>query len=98
MAVHVQPQDSFNLNLVWSQVSMPGMMDTVLNLGLNDEVVAGLARKAGARFAWDTYRRFLDMFASVVLGIEHRDFEQQMTALKVRAAISQCFFCSAHVD
>ena len=86
MAVDIEPQGLLNLHLMWSQVSMPGMMDTVLNLGLNDEVVAGLAQKAGARFAWDTYRRFLDMFASVVLGIEHRNFEQQMTALKVRAA------------
>lgn len=45
---------------------MPGMMDTVLNLGLNDEVVAGLAGKSGARFAYDSYRRFLDMFGNVV--------------------------------
>lgn len=48
------------------QVSMPGMMDTVLNLGLNDEVVAGLAAKSGERFAYDSYRRFLDMFGDVV--------------------------------
>ncbi|RRT64932.1 hypothetical protein B296_00029367 [Ensete ventricosum] len=47
-------------------VSMPGMMDTVLNLGLNDEVVAGLAVKSGERFAYDSYRRFLDMFGNVV--------------------------------
>lgn len=45
---------------------MPGMMDTVLNLGLNDEVVAGLALKSGERFAYDSYRRFLDMFGNVV--------------------------------
>ena len=45
---------------------MPGMMDTVLNLGLNDEVVAGLAAKSGERFAYDSYRRFLDMFGGVV--------------------------------
>lgn len=45
---------------------MPGMMDTVLNLGLNDEVVAGLASKSGERFAYDSYRRFLDMFGDVV--------------------------------
>ncbi|URD88800.1 Pyruvate phosphate dikinase [Musa troglodytarum] len=49
----------------WVQVSMPGMMDTVLNLGLNDEVVAGLAIKSGDRFAYDSYRRFLDMFGNV---------------------------------
>jgi len=48
------------------QVSMPGMMDTVLNLGLNDEVAAGLAAKSGERFAYDSYRRFLDMFGNVV--------------------------------
>lgn len=52
--------------LVNTQISMPGMMDTVLNLGLNDEVVAGLAGKSGARFAYDSYRRFLDMFGNVV--------------------------------
>lgn len=45
---------------------MPGMMDTVLNLGLNDEVVIGLAAKSGERFAYDSYRRFLDMFGGVV--------------------------------
>lgn len=48
------------------QISMPGMMDTVLNLGLNDEVVAGLSAKSGERFAYDSYRRFLDMFGDVV--------------------------------
>lgn len=48
------------------QISMPGMMDTVLNLGLNDDVVAGLASKSGERFAYDSYRRFLDMFGNVV--------------------------------
>lgn len=50
------------------QISMPGMMDTVLNLGLNDDVVAGLAAKSGERFAYDSYRRFLDMFGDVVSG------------------------------
>lgn len=45
---------------------MPGMMDTVLNLGLNDDVVVGLATKGGQRFAYDSYRRFLDMFGDVV--------------------------------
>jgi len=48
------------------QVSMPGMMDTVLNLGLNGEVAAGLAAKSGERFAYDSYRRFLDMIGNVV--------------------------------
>jgi pyruvate,orthophosphate dikinase len=45
---------------------MPGMMDTVLNLGLNDQVVAGLSAKSGDRFAYDSFRRFLDMFGNVV--------------------------------
>lgn len=52
------------------QISMPGMMDTVLNLGLNDEVAAGLAEKCGGRFAYDSYRRFLDMFGDVVSGFK----------------------------
>ncbi|KAG6482809.1 pyruvate, phosphate dikinase 2-like [Zingiber officinale] len=63
-------------------VSMPGMMDTVLNLGLNDEVVAGLAEKGGDRFAYDSYRRFLDMFGDVVMGIPHSLFEEKLEALK----------------
>ncbi|RLN42951.1 pyruvate, phosphate dikinase 2-like [Panicum miliaceum] len=50
-------------------VSMPGMMDTVLNLGLNDDVVAGLADRSGRRFAFDSYRRFLDMFGNVALAV-----------------------------
>ncbi len=64
-------------------VSMPGMMDTVLNLGLNDEVVNGLARKTGnERFAYDAYRRFIDMFGDVVMGIDRTRFEQAIEALK----------------
>src|ERR1700751_2213332 len=59
-----------------ARVSMPGMMDTVLNLGLNDRVVVGLARKSGdERFAYDSYRRFIQMYGQVVLGIEHHHFE-----------------------
>lgn len=54
-----------DLKLIF-QVSMPGMMDTVLNLGLNDDVVEGLAKKSGERFAYDSYRRFIDMFGDVV--------------------------------
>ncbi len=58
-------------------ISMPGMMDTVLNLGLNDDTVQGLAAASGdERFAMDCYRRFLNMFGDVVLGIEHRKFER----------------------
>ncbi|GAA0155350.1 kinase [Lithospermum erythrorhizon] len=63
-------------------VSMPGMMDTVLNLGLNDEVVAGLAAKSGERFSYDSYRRFLDMFGNVVMGIPHELFEEKLQKLK----------------
>ncbi|MFC1616866.1 pyruvate, phosphate dikinase [Candidatus Margulisiibacteriota bacterium] len=66
-----------------ARISMPGMMDTVLNLGLNDESVKGLAKKSGSeRFAWDSYRRFIQMFSNVVLGMEHHDFEKILTALK----------------
>ena len=63
--------------------SMPGMIDTVLNLGLNDESVAGLAARTGnERFAWDSYRRFVQMYGNVVLGIEGRRFEDLITAEK----------------
>ena len=64
-------------------VSMPGMMDTVLNLGLNDAAVEGLARKTGnVRFAFDAYRRFIDMFGDVVMGVHHELFEEAIEALK----------------
>lgn len=66
-----------------SAVSMPGMMDTVLNLGLNDRAVEGLAAKGGnERFAFDTYRRFIDMFGNVVMGVPHDEFEDAIHALK----------------
>jgi pyruvate, orthophosphate dikinase len=58
-----------------ARASMPGMMDTVLNLGLNDETVIALAGAADERFAWDSYRRFIQMYGGVVLGIEHHEFE-----------------------
>ncbi len=59
-----------------ARVSMPGMMDTVLNLGLNDETTKGLAKLSGdARFAHDSYRRFIQMYGNVVLGVEHHLFE-----------------------
>ncbi len=62
---------------------MPGMMDTILNLGLNDETVRGIAEKTGnPRFAWDSYRRFIQMYADVVLGVEHHLFEDQLDSLK----------------
>src|SRR5215471_8992590 len=60
-----------------SRASMPGMMDTVLNLGLNDQTVEGLARRSNdRRFAYDTYRRFIQMYADVVLGLDHELFEE----------------------
>ena len=60
-----------------ARVSMPGMMDTVLNLGLNDRAVVGLAQKSGdERFAYDSYRRFIQMYGQVVLGIDHHHFEE----------------------
>ncbi|MCW5695854.1 MAG: pyruvate, phosphate dikinase [Bauldia sp.] len=65
-----------------ARVSMPGMMDSVLNLGLNDETVVGLARLAGPRFAYDSYRRFIQMFADVVLGLPQNLFEQRLEAFK----------------
>ncbi|GIQ79939.1 pyruvate, phosphate dikinase [Kipferlia bialata] len=69
-------------------VSMPGMMDTVLNLGLNDAAVAGLAKKTGnERFAFDAYRRFIQMYGDVVLGCEHHDFEKILNALKAKYSI-----------
>src|SRR5262245_6566429 len=59
-----------------ARASMPGMMDTILNLGLNDRTVEGLAKLSGdARFAYDSYRRFIQMYANVVLGMEHGRFE-----------------------
>lgn len=60
-----------------ARVSMPGMMDTVLNLGLNDETVEGLAKNSdNPRFAWDSYRRFIQMYSDVVLGVDHYHFEE----------------------
>lgn len=60
-------------------VSMPGMMDTILNLGLNDETVEALATITDARFAWDSYRRFIQMFGKIVLGIDDRQFEKAIS-------------------
>ena len=65
------------------RASMPGMMDTVLNLGLNDETVEGLAKAAGdRRFAYDSYRRFIQMFGDVVLGVDHHHFEEILELAK----------------
>ncbi|MXO68272.1 pyruvate, phosphate dikinase [Altererythrobacter marinus] len=66
-----------------ARVSMPGMMDTVLNLGLNDETVEGLAATSGdPRFAWDSYRRFIQMYSDVVLGLDHGLFEEALEIAK----------------
>jgi len=66
-----------------ARASMPGMMDTILNLGLNKDTVEGLAKKAGdARFAYDSYRRFIQMYSSVVLGISMHKFEDVMDDVK----------------
>ncbi|MBA4747850.1 MAG: pyruvate, phosphate dikinase, partial [Sphingopyxis sp.] len=66
-----------------ARVSMPGMMDTVLNLGLNDTTVEGLAATSGdARFAWDSYRRFIQMYADVVMGLDHAAFEDALEVAK----------------
>jgi pyruvate,orthophosphate dikinase len=66
-----------------ARVSMPGMMDTVLNLGLNDATVEGLAAVSGdRRFAWDSYRRFIQMYSDVVLGLDHGAFEEALEIAK----------------
>ncbi|NNK70641.1 MAG: pyruvate, phosphate dikinase, partial [Flavobacteriaceae bacterium] len=77
-----------------ARVSMPGMMDTVLNIGLNDEAIIGLAEKTGnERFAWDSYRRFVQMYGGVVLGVKPETkedidpFEEIMDHLKEKRSI-----------
>ncbi len=70
-----------------ARASMPGMMDTVLNLGLSEVTVQGLAAKAGERFAYDSYRRFIQMYSNVVLGLRHDTFEYILDDYKD----SQCF-------
>ena len=73
-----------------ARVSMPGMMDTVLNLGLNDLTVQGLAKGSGdPRFAWDSYRRFIQMYGSVVLGVDHHRFEEIIEAAKLDADVME---------
>ena len=72
-----------------ARVSMPGMMETVLNLGLNDATVEGLAaRSSNDRFAWDCYRRFITMFGTVVLGIRREAFDEHLEALKTRLGVT----------
>ncbi|POZ89086.1 pyruvate, phosphate dikinase [Petrotoga sibirica] len=71
-------------------VSMPGMMDTILNLGLNDESVEGLAKLTNnERFAWDSYRRFIQMFGDVALGIDHEKFEEALNEVKREKGVKQ---------
>jgi pyruvate,orthophosphate dikinase len=72
-----------------ARASMPGMMDTVLNLGLNDATVEALAKSSGnPRFAWDSYRRFIQMFGGVVLGIDHHHFEEIIEQVKEEKGVS----------
>ena len=61
---------------------MPGMMDTILNLGLNDPTVKALAARSGDRFAWDCYRRFVAMYGEVVLRVPRHEFEKAMLEVK----------------
>jgi pyruvate,orthophosphate dikinase len=72
-----------------ARVSMPGMMETILNLGLNDATAEGLASRSGnERFAWDCYRRFITMFSSVVLGQSRETFAEHLDATKARLGVS----------
>src|ERR1044072_5601159 len=69
-------------------VSMPGMMETILNLGLNDRTVVGLASASGnARFAYDSYRRFIQMYSDVVLGVSLHDFEHLLKAKRITSGV-----------
>ena len=71
-------------------VSMPGMMDTILNLGLNDEAVLGLAKSTNnERLAWDSYRRFVNMYGNVVKEIPHEDFEKEMDKVKYKKGVEE---------
>jgi len=71
-------------------ISMPGMMDTILNLGLNDKSVEGLAKLTNnERFAWDSYRRFIQMFGDVALGIPHEKFEEALNEVKNKKGVKQ---------
>ena len=73
-----------------ARVSMPGMMDTVLNLGLNDLTVDGLAVSSNdARFAWDSYRRFIQMYGSVVMGVDHHRFEEILDHVKMDKGVTE---------
>ncbi len=72
-----------------ARASMPGMMDTILNLGLNDSTVQGLAKSSGnERFAYDSYRRFIQMYSNVVLGLEHSHFEELLAKKKAEKGVT----------
>src|SRR5687768_7428483 len=72
-----------------AKFSMPGMMDTILNLGLNDRSVNGLRAKTGnGRFAKDSYRRFIQMYGNVVLGIDKDSFEHELAAVKKKSRVT----------
>ena len=73
-----------------ARISMPGMMDTILNLGVNDDVVAGLASMMGdARPAYDAYRRFLQIYANVAMGVDSGLFEEVLSSRKERAGVTE---------
>ena len=82
------PQDPLLVSVrSGAAASMPGMMDTILNLGLNDKSVLGLIQKTkNERFAWDSYRRFIQMFGDVVLGVEYEHFENALEKAKQKLA------------
>ena len=70
-------------------ISMPGMMDTILNLGLNDQTVLGLAKKTdNPRFAWDSYRRFIQLFGKVVFGVDDEKFDNVLNSAKKRQGVT----------
>ena len=85
------PQDPLLVSVrSGAAISMPGMMDTILNLGLNDEAVDGLAASTGnARFAYDSYRRLIQMYGEVVMGIDGHRFEQALSDLKAERGVQQ---------
>ncbi|MEO8289828.1 MAG: pyruvate, phosphate dikinase [Gaiellaceae bacterium] len=85
------PEDPLLLSVrSGAAVSMPGMMDTILNLGLNDRSVEGLARTTGnERFAYDSYRRLVQMYGNVVAGVDAHEFEQAIASLKERRGVQQ---------
>jgi pyruvate,orthophosphate dikinase len=79
-----------------ARASMPGMMDTVLNLGLNDDAVQGLIKQTdNPRFAYDSYRRFINMYGNVVLGVDHHHFEALLAKQKEKSGVSEDFELSA---